>query len=293
MYLLVPGFDLAPKSEGGQSSSNEPAFLSYSQTDDRWTELPLPPGNSARLSLVTAGDKVVGYQRTQERVGPDFVPDPHEVEPDLIYDPASRTWAELPLDPLLPSFGRSMVWTERELVLLGNEVVPSPGAEQPSLIRAAALDLATGQWRRFPDSEILGYAPTWFWAGERIVNPSVGSIDGGQVNNWGRSYPFGGALDPVTGQWSPLPDPPPELVPDPRGEPPGWVVGAVAGGDMVVGIQGVALDVATETWAQLERPTGGADELQTTVWAEDRLFVWGGVREAATLVDQGWTWTPQ
>jgi hypothetical protein len=213
LYLLVPGFELAPGA-GRDSPSPPPAFLAYSPTDDRWHELALPPGNPTLLALVAAGDKVVGYLRTQEVVGADPVPDASSIQPDVVYDPASRTWSELPADPLFPSFGRSMVWTGRELVLLGNEVTPRPGSERPSVVRAAALDLATGEWRRLPDSEVLGYAPTWFWTGKRIVNPSLGSVDGGRVNNWGRSYSFGGVLDPLTGQWSPLPEPPPR--PGPR-----------------------------------------------------------------------------
>ena len=188
LYVFIPGFEPA--------AGVRMAFLAYHVLDDRWEELNTPPvpGGTA-LALVAVGDKVVGYHPTQER----------GVIPDQLYDPASGDWTDLPADPLAPSFDRSAVWTGQELLMLGVEVVPQPNAVRPSLYRAAGLDLASGNWRRLPDSEVLGWNPAWFWAADRVMNPSIGSADGGQINNWGRAFSFGGILDPASGAWSPFP----------------------------------------------------------------------------------------
>jgi hypothetical protein len=40
--------------------------------------------------------------------------------------------------------------------------------------------------RRLPDSELLTTGP-WIPVDGKLVNPSLGSADGGEVNNWGRT----------------------------------------------------------------------------------------------------------
>ena len=88
-----------------------------------------------------------------------------------------------------------MAWSGQELLLFDHELVPNPGSEKPSITRAAALDLESGSWRRLPDSEILASGP-WVIDDGRLINPMLGSADGGDSNGWGRSYPYGGILDP-------------------------------------------------------------------------------------------------
>jgi hypothetical protein len=87
--------------------------------------------------LASYGDRVVAYQGSQE-LG---------VQSDLAFDPSTRSWTELPADPLVTSFDRAMVWTDAGLVLLGIENVPQPGSEGPAVYRAAILDRSTGEWR--------------------------------------------------------------------------------------------------------------------------------------------------
>ena len=269
LYLWLPGFERAP---GVRS-----AFLAYDIDEDRWEELPSPPvGRQAALDLVVAGSRLVAHHGSQES----------GVLPDLLYDPVAGEWRELAPDPLAPSFDRSMVWADDDLVLLGLQLVRDPGS-RPSLYRAAALDLATNTWRSLPDSEVAGWNPAWYWADGRVINASIGSADGGQVNNWGRSYPFGGMLDAASGDWAPLPDPPIE---------PGPYQGLSAAGEThIVSTEGWVLDVADESWRPLDRPPGGAEQGEAAVWAGDRLMVWGGVRwngAEPTLLDIGWAWLP-
>lgn len=266
LYAWVPGFEPGP--------GVRPAFLAYRATEDRWEELPAPPiAPEANIQLVAAGSRLLAFSGSQE----------NGLRPDLLFDPSSGDWSELPADPLAPSFDRAVVWTGGELVLLGLEVVPNPGSENPSLYRAAALDLSTGAWRRLPDSEVSAWNPVWFFAAGLVVNPSLGTGDGGQINNWGRSYPFGGMLNIATETWSPLPDPPQSYGP---------YQGLSVGGDEILVSGGWVFQVPMGTWTPLARPSDAADEGEAAVWAGDRLFVWGGARwddGAATLLNNGWT----
>jgi hypothetical protein len=269
LYIWVPADEDIP--------GMRRAFMSYDVESDRWKELPMPPvGEDRTYVLAPAGDRLVAYQSTQE----------HGVRSDLEFDPSARTWSELPADPLIPSFDRTMVWTEAGLVVLGIENVPQPGSERPAVYRAAVLDPETRSWRRLPDSEISGWDPAWFWAGGLLVNPTLGASDGGDVNNWGRPYPHGGILDPVRGTWSPLPDPP-----EPGDEFPSFAVG---GTEYVSSFSGWVLHVPSGRWVELDAPAGSAHEGQAVTWAGDRLFVWGGVRwdgNEPTILGDGWLWS--
>lgn len=235
-----------------------------------------PVGEDRTYVLAPVGDRLVAYQSTQEL----------RIRSDLEFDPSARTWSELPADPLVPSFDRTMVWTDAGLVLLGIENVPQPGSEGPAVYRAAVLDLQSRSWRRLPDSEVTGYDPSWFWAGGLLVNPTLGTSDGGEVNNWGRAYPHGGILDPVEGTWAPLPNPP---------APGDYFPTVAAGGpEYVTSFSSWVLHVPTGRWFELDSPPDSAHEGQALTWADDRLFVWGGVRwdgTEPTILADGWLWS--
>jgi hypothetical protein len=255
----------------------EMSLLAYDLSDDRWTELGIPPGPHppTSLTLIAAGDAVVAFANSQE----------HGFTPDLLFDPSTGRWHELPPDPLIPSFDRSMVWTGTELVLIGIEDVGRAPGYKPYVYRAAALDIATETWRRFPDSGIVGSTPDWFWSAGRVVNPTIGRVGNADPLR----HPNGGMLDPATETWSDLPK---ALI----GRH--WYGGPSVGGDRyVVTEQGAILDVATGTWEPLPAPPIAADEQALAVWAGDRLIVWGGYRwdrpdEGAEMVDAGWSWIP-
>ncbi len=252
------------------------AFLRYDIADDRWEALPAPPDPPSGLELVAAGTRVIAFSPTQE-LG---------LVPDRWYDPGTGAWLDLPLDPIAPAFDRSVVWTGTEAVVLGIRLDPTRPPNRPATYAAAALDAESGEWHRLPDSEIVGWNPAWFWAGGSIVNPTIGSADGGEVNNWGRHFPFGGSLTPP-GIWGDLPAPPAGGA--------GYPGLSVAGGEFAVSTEGWVLHVPTGRWIPLPRPLAAPDHGAATAWADDRLLVWGGVTwrgGAAVVLDTGWMWIP-
>jgi heat shock protein HslJ len=170
-------------------------------------------------------------------------------------------------------------------------LVLEPGAE-PTFVQAAVLDPATQRWSRLPDSEQVG-GWRWTWTARRMVDASVGEADGGEVNPYDRSYPFGGVLDPFTGEWGPLPNAP-RSVGDPGPAPGAWPVDAVGGRFTAAG--GRVYDDRAETWILLPPPDGGPSVPGSAVWAGERLVVLGGVdyedAENGVLADGAWLYTP-
>ena len=264
-----------------------PAFLGYRVADDDWEELPLPSGDGDR-SIVATDEQVVAFTRSDEG----------SETPDLVFDPAANAWSELPDDPLPRSFDRTLAWSGRELVLFAHELVPQPGAREPSLVIAAALDLDSGQWRRLPDSEILGQGARWFELAGRLILPALGSADGGEVGNWGRPYPYGGILDPQRGEWSDLPERPREADPSTGEE---LAAGVFAGRDAdYFGYRGWILDAAAREWIAIP-PLEDEDPVitgRTVATAGRDMLVFGGVRWAGRslrgeLLNDAWIWSPR
>jgi hypothetical protein len=262
-YLLIPG-------EPGRPDAPA-AFLRYRRAADRWTRLPLPP-DAQRRELVATGDPLIAYATSDEggRI------------PDLAFDPSSGDWAALPDDPLPRSFGRTMAWSGQELVLFAQELVPQPGSREPSVVIAAAFD--DGTWRRLPDSEILGSGARWFAHDGRLILPALGSADGGDVGNWGRSYPNGGILDVEHDRWLPLPDPP-------EGENE-FGAGIVAGRDAdFFAATGWVLDAVAEVWTRVSaRDEQPATTGSVTAAGRD-MVVFGGVGPRDELLAEAWLWS--
>ena len=263
-------------------------WMAYDASEDAWRKLADAP---AGAHLVRAGDRIIAYRISEEQ-GP---------APDFVYDPEIDSWSELPTDPLSPSFDRSMVWTGDEVVLLANELVPNPGAERPSLVRAAALDPETEQWRRLPDSEIIGGHETWWWSGDRVVNAVPRRSDGGETGNYGRHYPHGGMLDPRTGEWSALPDAPTggSCSGDDQFAGPDFGYHA-AGPDAVVNDR-LAFHVRARTWEPVPCNKGRANFSYSSTWAFGGLVVFGGYdagREPGEALNDyqftnaAWIWRP-
>ena len=278
IYFLVAGH---PDWRGA-----EPAFLTYSIGADAWEMLAQPPGDLGWYQLVAADGVVVAFS-TSDEAG---------ARPDLVFDPSVGAWEELPADPLSPGFDRTMVWSRPHVYLFDHELVPNPGSEVPSLTRAARLELNTGVWKRLADSEIIGTGP-WFVEDRIMVNPSLSSADGGEVNNWGRRYPFGGIFDTASATWSQLPE-------APQADRPADVFGydisaGVLGSDnaLIYATEGWLLDLNAGSWIELPQLSGSGHTQSTVVTAGADAVVFGGERwsddpdlDSGELLGDAWIW---
>lgn len=266
IYLLIGA-------HGSTHPSVREAFLVYDASEDAWRELRLPPDTDS-LTLTATEETVVAYRTTQE----------NGVKPDYVYEAGADAWTKLPVDPLVPSFDRSLVWTDEGLVLLGIESVDQPGVK-PSIYRAAVL--RDGSWTRLEDSEVVGYNPMWSFVGGNVVNINIDMIDGGETNNYGRFFPTGGMLDPAAERWTELSD-----IPERHG---GFDAVYATGDRGVVSGQGWVFDGGTHRWHELTRPPGGPDNhtYPAAAWVGDRLIVWGGTTydgNEGEHLDRGWIW---
>ncbi len=233
----------------------------YDASTDRWSTVRTPADQ--RGALLADGDRLVLPSGSDES---------GEVA-DHVYHVPTGTWSTLPPDPIGPAFDRYLTSTKHGLVLTAKHLVDNPGADGPALVLAARLD-DSGTWKRLPDSDQLG-GWSWSWTGRRMVDPTLGGADGGSTGNYGRTVPYGGLLDPDTGVWSALPDPP-------REGSGGWPVEASAGPR--VAAAGWVYNDRDESWTRVSRPSGGPDQPGSAVWAGQSLLVIGGT---------GWSQAPR
>lgn len=256
------------------------AFLTYDAAADTWRTLAAPDAGRTGLALTSAGGRVLAYRQS------------HEVrrEPDLVYDPAADAWSPLPQDPFPPMFDRTLVGLEDgRTVLLGSALVENPGGPEPSLYEGAVLDAARTTWTRLVPSDVVASGPVWLVSGGLVVNPSQGTLDGGEVDNWGRAYRTGGAFDPDGGRWLAVPE---------HAVRAGWS-GAPTAGPGFVAVRPWLLRTPSLQWERMDDQPAPLDDRSgaAETWAGDRLFVWGGVRYGkgtglGELHADGWTWRP-
>ena len=90
--------------------------------------------------------------------------------PGRVYDPGTRTWSELPADPLRIA---SPWFTPTPAGLVITGTTTAGNGHTPDLVRAEVLDLAAGTWQTLPVSDQIG-GYRWFWTGERMVAPIPG-----------------------------------------------------------------------------------------------------------------------
>lgn len=266
LYLWVPG---PPQRPGAP-----PTMLAFHLRDGRWEQLTSPPtgGEAWSLRLVALGDQVFAYHVTVE-------------ETMVVFDPDAGRWEELPPDPLGPSGDRSLVSTGREMVLLETAPNRRGDTDDPGVLHAAVLDTGTRSWQRLADEQALG-GPL-FGAGGRVVRVAIVPPPRGLAGALGVSASRGSMLDPATGTWEALTHTPTE---------PGPTQGLSAvGTDRIVLPQGYLLDVPENHWTVVPPYPTGVPYAPSTVWADDRLVVWGGYLGAGRdqqLLGEGWAWKP-
>jgi hypothetical protein len=270
VYIATPGNETTP---GAPS-----AVLAYRIGRDRWRRLPVPPRPRTTYTLVAAGDRLVVYDRGGGR----------RETPGYVLARGGRSWRPLPPNPLPRTHPQSMAWTGRELVLFGSADI-GPDGDQPPLARAAALRLGGRRWRRLPDSQTVLFGPYWVRAGSRLINPALGQGDG--EYRFGR--PHGGVLDPKTGEWSDLPNPP-------EAGPFEFGIGVLTPSrGTYFFANGWVLDSASGRW--FEVPRLGSDRVlvdgRAIAGVGRKLLVFGGAgfsnrRPGGRLLRTTWIWTP-
>ncbi len=282
----------------------EISFVSYDTVANAWTVLPNPPADLASwLQLTAAGDQLIAYPSSHEAVNSGSISVADPLPADLLYQPANQAWQVLPTDPHRPSYDRTMLAVQDRVILLCQDLVEDPGVDPP-LVRIAALDLAgdtpSAKWTALPDGEFL-WPTAYVSVGGLLISPYLGGADGGETNNWGGEYPFGGVVDPETGEWNPFPS-------VPEDDRDAWGIGpsSITGKRTVIN-GSWAIDAMTLRWTQVPHRAHDADgteaPLPTTNHASALVdtptgpvaFVWGGTRWTSTsdyeLLDDGWLWS--
>jgi hypothetical protein len=245
-------------------------WWAYDIGADVWRGLPAPDRRVVDTGTLAERDGAVYALSASGRV--------------LALDVASRGWSELPPSPLDPALSRGSVLVTDDAVLVsGSEKVDDWNGDTPLFTIVERWDGTT--WSRYPQTGQVG--PFGHWTGERLIDLDIQvapGLDG--------DPPFGGVLDPATGQWSPLPNAPD---PDVR-RPDGWMPVA-ADGPLVAG-SGYVYDDRTERWTALGAPDSAVDDHQSAVWADGRLLVFGGIdtetgyEDVGGLSRDGWAWSP-
>jgi hypothetical protein len=257
-------------------------WFSYDPEADDWSRIPNVPDGVGDLPSAIGPDV---YAMVGHRVA--------------VYSVPRSDWTLLPPDPIEPALAQRVVTaTDVGPVVTGVDATQPNDGHEPSLLLADVWD--GSEWRRLPPSEQLA-GNSWSWTGTRMVDPEPFTLDGGQVDGWGRSYPMGGTLDPATGTWGPLPD---ALVNAPQGDDRGWVVSAADG--RWIAVLGQVYDDSTGQVTRLSQPAGAPAYGIAGAWADDRLVAFGGTdfkvdqgcRGPASVCDQvdlsnhAWLWTP-
>ncbi len=250
-------------------------LLDYDAARDRWATTKVPSSPTHGLWLTADGSRLVLASGSDER----------GEKPDRVLDTRTAKWSVLPDDPFALSFDRMITATDEGLVLTAKAIDAHGNPAEPGLVRAALLPRWSDRWRKLPTSDQIG-GWRWAWTGERLVDPTLGGANGGKVNGYGRTIPYGGALDPATGTWSRLPD-------APRERTGGWPVEALDG--PVIAVEGWLYDDAAGTWDRLRRPKGAPPEPGVGVWAGDTLLVLGGTdwRQDRVTASSSEKWTAE
>jgi hypothetical protein len=227
-------------------------LLAYDVTADAWRRVPQPIGVHARAysySILAANDHLIACYEGSEGYR------------DQQYDPASRTWRELPPDPFGPSSLRSCAAAGSTLVVLSSAPNEHRSRENPNLARAAVYNPIKDSWRKLPDSTRVSTFPGWSWDGTELVNASQDSPYGGPLVG-------AGTLDPASGKWGAVPT---------------WHRNArvVAEALRTDGLRLKAYrqylyDTEHRRWLTPPRPPKGISLLGAQAWVGDTLVVWGG-----------------
>ena len=228
------------------------ALLQYSMADDMWTRIALPQPTPDSSTLV-AGPSSLLLPAVSDG-------------PDWWFDLADGAWTALPEPPIDGSLGRQYIAVDGDLVMFSQAYERlDNGADMP-FWRTARFDIDTMSWQTIGTAEMM-FGPI-FAEGTRIVSPFTGGVDGGEVNNWGRTVANGGILDIVTGEEQRLPQPEPEYGMGVIGTTTAWFSNTT----------GSVLDLPSGRWLTVPTLPDGLDRQfgQSLTAMGTDLFTFGG-----------------
>ncbi|MBL8775142.1 MAG: hypothetical protein JNK12_04400 [Acidimicrobiales bacterium] len=252
-------------------------FWSYDASDDTWSTLTPPPDGTvdgerdAAFGLTTDGRGIIAFGSI--RAGDDA---------DVAYDPAEDAWSPLPVDPLRPTYPRTIIGVGRDLYLFAGVDA------DPTSTRVAVLREGAASWETLATSHALAdpywYGIGWYRVGNLAVQPSPGPPAGDGADP---SAPYTGIFDTTADAWV---DPPVSPT-----DPPPYdtaVLGPVAG-DRLIEVAGYVFDAGAGTWTPLPPTDLLADGGAAGAWIGDTLVMWGGADELGNdESDRGAAWSP-
>jgi N-acetylneuraminic acid mutarotase len=249
----------------GHSRGNVGA--AFDPSSNEWRHIADGPltGRSGHLAVWTGDEMIVwgGYLTAYNR-------ERYDGE-GAAYDPATDTWRMLPRAPLPAGYDAMGAWTGNEVLVMATPM-GNKASDYPKFAEAAAYDPASDSWRELPRPPHVAYVspPAVFFENELILLSLGGEVDGGEVNNYGRSYDTGGILDVSEEEWREHADT--SLYANQR-----WEQIAL---DEEVVIDGLAYDPDEDSWRKLPKFPLGNREFPVRVWTGTELIIWGGAKLA-------------
>lgn len=257
--------------------SRSSRLFRYQTLLDKWEEL-TPPEVITNTSIVALGTDIILIKTSHE----------NGYVPDWKMDTLTGQWTQILDSPLGLGFNRQFVPLGNELYLFDHELVPNPGGEGPSYIRAAKLK--EEQWQMLPRSDIIGSFP-FLTAGTLLVSPELGCADGGKVNGYGRCVAFGAVFDTTSNTWHELPNAPS------RGMNNAQSSGGLSDNDLVLIQPGLpALNAITGEWFVVPKLDSTRYTQRVVKAVGPYGFAFGGTRSVinagAVLLKDAWIWKP-
>ncbi len=247
------------------------ALFRYSTADDAWTRVDVQSSfvdgaYSGSSPVATPGGLLIAAQAGQG-------------DPDLFLDVTTSEWRTIPADPLLDSFGRQYIAVDGDLVLFSQDYERLGNGADVPFWHTARFDLETMAWQTGADVEMM-YPPV-FAEGMVMASPLTGGVDGGEVNNWGRTVANGGILDAATVAYTPLPQPEPDFGSGVVGVSTAWFSNT----------SGSVLDLPSGRWLTVPTLPDGLDQQfgQSVTAMGIDLFTFGG-NTGDTLHSSSFVW---
>jgi hypothetical protein len=138
---------------GGASDGRSDATLyadgaSYDPATKQWIKLPAAPISArTQMGWVWTGSSLVvfgGYGSVDSNGTVATLAD------GAIYTPSTNSWRKLPAAPLTPRFNPELVWTGKEVLVIGGDPADETGDGPGYAAGEAAYDPSSNRWRKLP-----------------------------------------------------------------------------------------------------------------------------------------------